>query len=505
MAGINFKITADNSDAEKKVKESKSSLEKLGEAATKTAGKIAKWGAAAVAAAAVASAAMASASLSAAEANHAAIKNMNEYNRVSAAATANAARFNKELSTVDLRNMTNAKAATEDVGAMLSSAASNLTAEFAPAIQYGAELVLEFAEYLNSIGLTSQSVFNFVKAGIVQVATAIENIRNISTAVYNGFKATLAAMADAAISLAMTVTEALDAIPGVDMSDSLESLRGLLVKVREFGGEAAMAVSTAFDSSGEAAQSVESFFSNAEKRAATSGARITQAQTDAINTQLNAIRQFVMTEDEIAAEKRDRDLAALQLGYEQKLLSETEFLDTKAKLQAKYDAEEKARAKELADSILAIEREKEQARHAILGGALSGLTSLMNARSKEMFEVGKGAAYSQAVVSTYAGATKALELGWPLGPIAATAIAASGWANVRAISATSYQKGGAGGGGGGASTGTPTANLSEQAAPVTQRNISISVAGDSVGRGQVRELIGRIGEELGDNVNLNMV
>jgi hypothetical protein len=101
------------------------------------------------------------------------------------------------------------------------------------------------------------------------------------------------------------------------------------------------------------------------------------------------------------------------------------------------------------------------------------MSSLMNTESRKMFEIGKAAAIANATISTLTGASKALELGWPLGPIAATAIAANGFAKVAAIKSQSF--GGGGGSGGASNTASATAG-GQGVGESTQRSTSIDIS-----------------------------
>lgn len=126
----------------------------------------------------------------------------------------------------------------------------------------------------------------------------------------------------------------------------------------------------------------------------------------------------------------------------------------------------------------------------------------MNSESRKMFEIGKVAAISQSLIATYQGASEALKLGWPLGPIAAASITASGLANVQAIKSQSF----GGGGAGGAAGGSNTQQVNAQAEQVQQRstNIDISLIGaDSRDRAVGESIIAQINEEVerGERIN----
>ena len=76
-----------------------------------------------------------------------------------------------------------------------------------------------------------------------------------------------------------------------------------------------------------------------------------------------------------------------------------------------------------------VEKQLQDSKRAIIGGALTGITALVGAETK----AGKGLAVAQATMDTYAGATKALAQGGLFGTIGAVGIIAQGLANVRTI------------------------------------------------------------------------
>jgi hypothetical protein len=118
-----------------------------------------------------------------------------------------------------------------------------------------------------------------------------------------------------------------------------------------------------------------------------------------------------------------------------------------------------------------------------------------------MFEIGKAASIAQAIVSTYTGMAKALELGFPLGPIAAGAIALTGFAQVANIRKQSF----GGGGGSAASATSNTGAINAANTPVASGGggggasspsqlVNISLVGDSFGREGVLNLIEKIND-----------
>ena len=154
-----------------------------------------------------------------------------------------------------------------------------------------------------------------------------------------------------------------------------------------------------------------------------------------------------------------------------------------------------------------------------LTGMLSGL---MQSENKKMFEIGKKAAIAEAIINTYQGITESLSAyPFPFNAVAAAATAALGFIQVQKIKSTQFGSGSSGVsvGGGGVAVGTNfnggagqapqargglTTEPQVETAP-RQRDVTIDLGDDDelITKGAVRNLIGRINEELGDGVVLN--
>jgi hypothetical protein len=130
-----------------------------------------------------------------------------------------------------------------------------------------------------------------------------------------------------------------------------------------------------------------------------------QAELDALIEQteqrLEIIREGFLTEDEIAREKLEADLEALQQGFELKLLAEEDYLLQRAMLEEKYMHEAAGRAQELADKEIMLEKQKQAAKLSAASSAFGNLSSLMNTENRKLFEIGKAAAIAQATIDGY--------------------------------------------------------------------------------------------------------
>jgi hypothetical protein len=124
----------------------------------------------------------------------------------------------------------------------------------------------------------------------------------------------------------------------------------------------------------------------------------------------------------------------------------------------------------------------------------------MNTESRKMFEIGKAAALSQAIIDGYAAITGAYKVGASIGgPILGAAYgAAAGAATFSQISAIRSQSFGSGGGGSGGSS--VTGNINAQSEPVqSQRSTSVDISiigGNDRDRAVAGSILEQINEEI---------
>ena len=195
-----------------------------------------------------------------------------------------------------------------------------------------------------------------------------------------------------------------------------------------------------------------------------------------LERRLARIIESNMTEQELLNAKYTQENEALDAALEQELITREEWAalakEQKAKEEAELNEIEKNASEERSQQA---EDEAERKKNA-LGGALSGLTTLMNSESKKMFEVGKAAALAQAVIDGQAAIVGAYKVGASIGgPVLGAAYgAAAGLATFQQIQSIRSQSFG-GGGGGGSSGGaaSPTQNINAGTEPVKTLNVSM--------------------------------
>lgn len=143
------------------------------------------------------------------------------------------------------------------------------------------------------------------------------------------------------------------------------------------------------------------------------------------------------------------------------------------------DAMEQERAQHQ-QRMTAIDLKEEQTRRTALGLFGSAAQTLMNAENRKLFELGKAAAISTAIVNTALGVTEALKLGPIIGPPLAAMQAAAGIVQIQQINATKFK-------GGGSTASVPstpniTSNITPPSIPLAEqtsgRDVQINFNGD---------------------------
>jgi hypothetical protein len=167
--------------------------------------------------------------------------------------------------------------------------------------------------------------------------------------------------------------------------------------------------------------------------------------SDEDKQRLEKLKQDIATEEEIEFAAQENKLAGIQEFNQQLFATEAEKNATLERLEQEHQDRllqmlRNGRVSQEAFSKLSWDRQA-----SFITGTLVDITSAGARENKKMFELNKKAGIANALVSTYQGAAKALEWGFPMGPIFAAVIAAAGIAQVNAIRSQSF-----GGGGGGA-------------------------------------------------------
>lgn len=392
--------------------------------------------------------------------------------------------FGLALSDVDAAKVEMANDALSTIGNAFNGIVQQFTVQLAPILKAIGDLFLSTAEDAGGMQSGVERAFSFIVDGAAFVMNAVDGIKRVFRIVADGVIASWSFMVGQITGRFASLIETIDA--GAKML-GIDTFSGAAKSVRQFSDEAKAVASQAFDNINEtlmqplSGDTFKQFVADAQAAGEAAAEAAVKAResvnvvpmdsgrTDKeiadINKRLEAIRQANLTELEMIQEKFIAENEAIRLGLEERQITQEQAHELSLGASQRFSEAKLAIDQQRADEELRIEKQKEDAKRQILSQAFGGLTALMNSESRKMFEIGKAASISQAVVSTYTGMAKALELGWPLGPIAAGAIALNGFAQVANIRKQTF------GGGGGASAGESSNTTQVNAAntPVAQQ------------------------------------
>src|SRR5690554_6718571 len=430
------------------------------------------------------------------------------------------------MSEIDAAKVEAANDAFGAFGDQMEVISQTLAIQVAPLITAVSNMFEEAAKEAGGFGEATSDAFGYVVDAAAFVMDAVDGIKRVFELVADGVIAVWGTMTGFVLDKIETIVEVLDKLPGIDMSDQVESIRAFASQTESV---VASAVANMNDTlmAPMAGSKFKEFVAQAKDEAqkaaeeiAAQGLEIPQLgggrggeegdEEEAekhrakIEERLERIREANMSELELLHEKFATENEVINEALENRLINEQEWDQLMRDQKARHEEELTAIEQEAADARQRVAEQEAQAKQRILSGAMSALTTLMNSESRKMFEIGKVAAISQSIISTYQGASEALKLGWPLGPIAAAAITTAGFANVAAIKSQSFGGSGATGGGGG----SVTQNVNAQAEAVQPREqtvANISLQGDTFGRETVKSLMEQMNELADDGMRYNVV
>jgi hypothetical protein len=162
------------------------------------------------------------------------------------------------------------------------------------------------------------------------------------------------------------------------------------------------------------------------------------------------LRDSFLSETQALGVKYVEEQKLLQEALESNRIMEDEYNQLALESKMAYESAVTRIEQEEADKRKKKAQEERDFKMSMLGDTLGNLSTLMNAGSRKLFEIGKAAALGQAIVNVAQGVTRALAEGGPfLGPALAASIAAAGLVQIQAIRSQQF--------GGGGTVSTPSA------------------------------------------------
>jgi len=471
-------------------------------------------------------------------------------------ATADLEAMGLAMSDIDAAQVANAMDSFGRAGMVIDGISNQLAVEFAPLLDAVSKSFMEAGKEGGGFGSIVQASVQATIKTVAFLANAIDGIKRIGVAVADSLVYGFALVEETFAKLALGIVSGLDLIPGIDLTSNVTALEAKVKSAQGVMTEAAANMRRQFEqplagdvflqyaadakkASEEAAAATIAAREAAQGGIAGAGGAGKASGEDAnakklaekqaalaaeIQAELWAEGEKQSQKDALAREGLAKELARMDEQFkseEEKLIeklakenqiiadardigeiSEQEFQRRELENMLSHESALSEIGRAAADQRVQQAKAEAEAKKKVLGDAMNSLTSLMNSGSRKMFEVGKAASIAQAVIATWTGATEALKLGWPLGPIAAAAIVAGGMSNVANIRSQQFGSGASGG-----STSMPTANVNAAATGTggggggsspTQRT-NVSLYGDYFGKEAV---IGLLHEAFKDGFTL---
>lgn len=389
--------------------------------------------------------------------------------------------FGLALSDVDAAKVEMANDAFSTFGMASDGIIQQLTVELAPILKAIGDEFLNAADEAGGFGGIAVEAFDKVISTAAFVADAADGVKRTFELTADGILIAInTAMAEVAKIIA-DVLDTVDNLPGVDFSETISSINefassaeGVVEQAwnnvdetlsRPFAGEALRQfvedAKVAGQAAAEAVVAGRAGIATDEGGAEAPTGGMSTKEQDALNAKIEAIRTANATEMELLLEKQAMEMEAINAYEQLKLENRMEWDELFAATKARHEDEVTDIEKKAAETRKRQAEQEAAAKKAILSSAMGGLTTLMNSENKKMFEIGKKAAIANSLISTYQGMAKALELGFPVGLIAAAAIGVAGFAQVQSIQSQKF-----GGGAGSPATGSVTGDINAQSEAV---------------------------------------
>jgi len=460
-----------------------------------------------------------------------------------------AERMGIALSDVEVEQIKQAGIAIDDMGSLFSGFTDQIVAELSPVLIAFSKMLNQNAEDMGGVGEIAADSFNVIVDGISEALNGLSKMeRNLLTTqttidvFAESFRIGLLQVAREIVEIPTNAVNemimAINKIPGIDidtfgMSDwgkgltnqidesekEILRLRGVLAhelnkplpgeqfkrfvfEAKAAGEESAQAMLDARrkmeealnqrkDDQGESGNEGTDFSLTAEeiaKREEEKAKLKREKMMEAFEQEATLTSEFNLRLADLRDLKEDSDLASEEQYQKARLDKMRSFFNEQYGIQSSgYDALGNLAAKHWnAETAMAVD-------------ALGSIVNAFSGQSRKMFEIQKAAGIANAIISTYEGASAALKLGWPLGPIAATAITANGLAKVQAIRSQSFGGGGGSGNAGGGSTSLAGAGVAQQQAEEIRRTTSVDISligADSRDRAVAGSVIEQINDEI---------
>lgn len=422
--------------------------------------------------------------------------------------------FGLALSDIDAAKVEQANDAMSTIGMATDGLIQQFTVELAPIIKAVSDRFVEAAEEAGGMGNVVSDAFESIVGVAGFVMDSVEGVKRAFSVAADGIIIYINKILEVASAGIVKMMELADAVPGIDMSESIASVQGFsdtaagVVAAAQENIKATLAEPMPSEGLKKFVQEAQAAGQAAAEaavkaREAAGGGTVatlddarTPAEQEAIQKRLEAIRQANLTEIELLKEKQAEEMALIAEGRKLGLESKASYDELEREAEARHQEEMAEAKRRLAEQTGRWEDMNTTQRLNTLKGYFGQASSLMNSESRKMFEIGKAAAYGTALINTYQGISEAWKLGPILGPPMAALVALNGFAQVQNIRKQKF------GGGASSPTGSVTGQINAGNTPVQstqeqQRNLYVTLQGINPNSFiQAGSLVSALNEEL---------
>jgi hypothetical protein len=417
--------------------------------------------------------------------------------------------------------------------------AQQITTNVAPIVQALAERFEAAAVEAGGVGSMAEQGFQKAVKAAGVLADILHGVRVALKTVQLGFQAVGSAAAYVGLEIAKgwslllsdisdrvaSLIEMVNRIPGVNIpTEGLERFSGMLYATAlEFEDMQAVAVNAARDVASELhelamqempSQALSRFVEEVTEKANQAAAAVIEARQSmtggeaggmseeerkALEDRLEAVKQAMLSEQEVMAQKYAQDHETLVAALENELTTREEFEALMLARAQEYQAALSEIEQKAADQRAKIAEDERRVKSDAMRKAFGDLSTLMNSGSRKLFEIGKAAATASALIDARAAIVGAYKVGARIGgpPLGIAYGAAAGAAQFSQIAAIQRQTFNSKGGGGA----SITESVNAQSVPVGGQSRSVSIdLGITGGSDRDRAVAGSVIAQLNDEI-----
>jgi hypothetical protein len=426
-----------------------------------------------------------------------------------------------------------------EVRIVVSGLAEQITTHVAPIVTALSERFTEAAVEAGGVGSMAEAGFQKAVKAAGVLADILHGVRVALKTVQLGFQAVGSAAAHVGLQISKgwslliaeiadrirALVEMVNRIPSINIpTDGLDrfadGMRGAAASMEDMQAVAVNAVKDVASELHELAmqempsQALSRFVEEVTEKANQAASAVIEARQSmtggeaggmseeerkALEDRLEAVKQAMLSEQEVMAQKYAQDHETLVAALENELTTREEFEALMLARAQEYQAALSEIEQKASDQRAKITEDERRMKSDAMRKAFGDLSTLMNSGSRKLFEIGKAAATASALIDARAAIVGAYKVGARIGgpPLGIAYGAAAGAAQFSQIAAIQRQTFNSKGGGGA----SITESVNAQSVPVGGQSRSVSIdLGITGGSDRDRAVAGSVIAQLNDEI-----